>query len=153
MMHNHGPEEGAGLACNELALPDGSRKGACIVNDTSRVECGVSTSDFWCLLDVGHSGSCVPKVDPRDIPDEVAIREWAKREFVRKGVDFQVKVVATGETTSMHRKYFKIVFPDLGLEETTVFEVRFNKITGETKFSAFQDFGMEILSSMHKKMR
>ena len=29
-IHNHGPEEGAGLACNELRLPDGSLKGACL---------------------------------------------------------------------------------------------------------------------------
>lgn len=30
-VHNHGAEEGAGLACNELRLPDGSLRGACIV--------------------------------------------------------------------------------------------------------------------------
>lgn len=28
-VHNHGAEEGAGLACNELRLPDGSLLGAC----------------------------------------------------------------------------------------------------------------------------
>lgn len=30
-VHNHGPEEGRGLSCNELLLPDGSRRGACII--------------------------------------------------------------------------------------------------------------------------
>jgi len=33
MIHNHGSEEGPGLACNELLLPDGSIRGACIVTD------------------------------------------------------------------------------------------------------------------------
>lgn len=28
-VHNHGPEEGVGLACNESRLPDGSLRGAC----------------------------------------------------------------------------------------------------------------------------
>jgi hypothetical protein len=32
VIHNHGSEEGAGLSCNELRLPDGSRKGACLVD-------------------------------------------------------------------------------------------------------------------------
>lgn len=31
MMHNHGPEEGDGLACNELLLADGTKAGACLV--------------------------------------------------------------------------------------------------------------------------
>ena len=31
MMHNHGPEEGDGLSCNELLLVDGTRAGACLV--------------------------------------------------------------------------------------------------------------------------
>lgn len=31
-VHNHGPEEGAGLACNESRLPDGSLLGACQPN-------------------------------------------------------------------------------------------------------------------------
>lgn len=29
-VHNHGSEEGAGLACNESRLPDGSLLGACM---------------------------------------------------------------------------------------------------------------------------
>lgn len=29
-VHNHGSEEGAGLACNESRLPDGSLIGACM---------------------------------------------------------------------------------------------------------------------------
>lgn len=29
-VHNHGPEEGVGLACNESRLPDGSLRGACM---------------------------------------------------------------------------------------------------------------------------
>jgi hypothetical protein len=32
-VHNHGAEEGAGLACNELRLPDGSLRGACLMDD------------------------------------------------------------------------------------------------------------------------
>lgn len=32
MIHNHGPEEGAGLSCNELRLPDGSIRGACLMH-------------------------------------------------------------------------------------------------------------------------
>lgn len=31
MMHNHGPAEGDGLSCNELLMPDGSRKGKCLL--------------------------------------------------------------------------------------------------------------------------
>lgn len=31
MIHNHGPEEGPGLACNELRLPFGIVKGACLL--------------------------------------------------------------------------------------------------------------------------
>jgi len=60
VVHNHGPEEGAGLSCNERRLPGGSLLGACM---TGRVECGVSKSHFWCLLDPGHSGLCVPRKD------------------------------------------------------------------------------------------
>lgn len=30
MIHNHGPEEGAGLACNEIRRSDGSVRGACM---------------------------------------------------------------------------------------------------------------------------
>jgi len=30
-VHNHGPEEGAGLSCNEIRLPDGRLKGACLM--------------------------------------------------------------------------------------------------------------------------
>lgn len=30
-VHNHGPEEGPGLGCNELRLSDGTPRGACIV--------------------------------------------------------------------------------------------------------------------------
>jgi hypothetical protein len=33
MIHNHGTEEGEGLACPELRLPDGSRKGVCVINE------------------------------------------------------------------------------------------------------------------------
>ena len=33
MMHNHGPEEGPGLGCNEVKLPDGTVKGACLPPD------------------------------------------------------------------------------------------------------------------------
>lgn len=33
MMHNHGPEEGPGLACNEVKLPDGTTKGSCLPLD------------------------------------------------------------------------------------------------------------------------
>lgn len=33
MVHNHGAEEGAGLACNELRQPDGSLKGQCLVKE------------------------------------------------------------------------------------------------------------------------
>lgn len=29
-VHNHGPEDGPGLACNELRQPDGSLRGACL---------------------------------------------------------------------------------------------------------------------------
>ncbi|WPJ30593.1 hypothetical protein [Streptomyces phage Psst1] len=32
-VHNHGPEEGAGLSCNEFRLPDGSLRGACLMSD------------------------------------------------------------------------------------------------------------------------
>jgi hypothetical protein len=32
-VHNHGSEEGAGLACNESRLPDGSLIGACLLFD------------------------------------------------------------------------------------------------------------------------
>lgn len=31
MMHNHGPEDGPGLACNEVRQPDGALKGACLL--------------------------------------------------------------------------------------------------------------------------
>ncbi len=31
MIHNHGAEEGEGLACNEFRLPDGSIMGACLL--------------------------------------------------------------------------------------------------------------------------
>jgi len=30
-VHNHGTEEGAGLSCNELRLPDGSLRGSCVI--------------------------------------------------------------------------------------------------------------------------
>lgn len=30
-VHNHGPEDGEGLNCNELRLPDGSLRGACLI--------------------------------------------------------------------------------------------------------------------------
>lgn len=33
MIHNHGSEEGEGLACNELRLPDGSRRGKCLMTE------------------------------------------------------------------------------------------------------------------------
>ncbi|QAY17184.1 hypothetical protein SEA_MADAMATO_66 [Streptomyces phage Madamato] len=32
-VHNHGPEEGAGLSCSESRLPDGSLQGACISDE------------------------------------------------------------------------------------------------------------------------
>lgn len=31
MIHNHGSEEGPGLSCNELRLPNGTRIGSCLV--------------------------------------------------------------------------------------------------------------------------
>lgn len=31
-VHNHGTEEGRGLNCGELRLPDGSLKGECLIN-------------------------------------------------------------------------------------------------------------------------
>lgn len=33
VIHNHGSEEGEGLACNELRLPDGSLKGKCLMTE------------------------------------------------------------------------------------------------------------------------
>lgn len=35
-VHNHGPEEGAGLSCKELRLSDGSLKGACLMVELSK---------------------------------------------------------------------------------------------------------------------
>ncbi|AXH66373.1 hypothetical protein SEA_SATIS_224 [Streptomyces phage Satis] len=26
-----------------------------------RVECGVGVQDWWCLLDPGHGGGCIPR--------------------------------------------------------------------------------------------
>lgn len=37
MVHNHGPEDGPGLACNEALMPDGSRRGACLLTARARV--------------------------------------------------------------------------------------------------------------------
>lgn len=37
-VHNHGPEEGAGLSCNESRLPDGSLKGACMSDERTLSE-------------------------------------------------------------------------------------------------------------------
>lgn len=37
-VHNHGSEEGEGLACAELRLPDGSLKGACLMNDSKKID-------------------------------------------------------------------------------------------------------------------
>lgn len=35
-VHIHGPEEGAGLSCNEIRLPDGSLIGACQIERPRR---------------------------------------------------------------------------------------------------------------------
>lgn len=32
-VHDHGPEEGRGLLCNELVLPTGERRGSCIITE------------------------------------------------------------------------------------------------------------------------
>jgi hypothetical protein len=34
VVHNHGAEEGRGLACNESRLPDGSLRGACMMDSS-----------------------------------------------------------------------------------------------------------------------
>ena len=37
VVHNHGSEEGAGLSCNELRLPNGQFRGACLVNEEKKI--------------------------------------------------------------------------------------------------------------------
>jgi hypothetical protein len=43
-MHNHGSEEGEGLACPELRLPSGQRKGKCLLQeDVLRGDISINT--------------------------------------------------------------------------------------------------------------
>lgn len=37
-VHNHGSEEGEGLACNEALQPDGSLQGACLSGQEDKTE-------------------------------------------------------------------------------------------------------------------
>lgn len=47
MVHNHGPEEGAGLACNELRLPNDALMGACMIENYQEIlaRCFVAMSE------------------------------------------------------------------------------------------------------------
>jgi hypothetical protein len=44
-VHNHGPEEGVGLACNESRLPDGSLQGVCLMQNGKSKEPKVLLAD------------------------------------------------------------------------------------------------------------
>ncbi|MFF0139704.1 hypothetical protein ACFYRN_25025 [Streptomyces sp. NPDC005227] len=46
-----------------------------------RVECGTSVQDWWCRLDPGHSGGCIPR---RKTPDEVAAAALAAEGTARR---------------------------------------------------------------------
>jgi len=62
-VHNHGFEEGAGLSCNELRLPDGSIKGRCLMENVVVVSADLSrrvaeadrTGQFAKVQDLKHS--------------------------------------------------------------------------------------------------
>lgn len=54
-VHNHGPEGGAGLACNESRLPDGSIRGACM--PSFKKVCVYSEPKCPNFFDVGWQGS------------------------------------------------------------------------------------------------
>lgn len=45
-----------------------------------RVECGVSTSDFWCLLDISHSSGCIPRKDETVTHEKAPVDFEAERE-------------------------------------------------------------------------
>jgi len=68
VIHNHGPEEGAGLACNVTRLPDGSLRGDCLifqdlvegkrtVNDVRRMA-GIVSSTYY-ILCMNHNPAMV----------------------------------------------------------------------------------------------
>lgn len=47
MMHNHGPSEGEGLDCPTLRLPNGTKRGACLIPVCVVVE-NVNGCRWWC---------------------------------------------------------------------------------------------------------
>lgn len=71
----------------------------------------------------------------------LVIRDWAKKIFVVPGVDFEIIVVGSLETSSLHRTYFKIQYADGEINEGDLFEALCDKTTGKTSFAAFQDTG------------
>jgi hypothetical protein len=87
-VHNHGPEEGPGLACNESRLSDGSLRGACLDEKRfcSREGCVASIPDTregksqawregWYLQKLNGPAWC-----PIHIPS------WVPSEFKRQKV-------------------------------------------------------------------
>jgi hypothetical protein len=98
-VHNHGPEEGAGLACNESRLPDGSLQGVCLMpkepdyrrfikpTKCSKEECQKSyIRDHWGTKQANREGWFLQRNGdawcPDHNPDWVA--EWRAKRAEKK---------------------------------------------------------------------
>ena len=53
-VHNHGTEDGPGLSCHELRMPDGSLKGACLREKHTKGESNMPTPDGRCDYNLDH---------------------------------------------------------------------------------------------------
>lgn len=171
-VHNHGSEEGEGLECPELRLPDGSLKGRCLMkcraskcrevhpNLNRAHEDGwfVSRNNVpWCpkhkppWVDEWRAKKAslnTPVVTEAELLAQIeldaveVLKEWAKRDFVVEGVWFEIVRVGSSISSTEWRGFFKIQDSTACFMETLVLEVRYNKKTEKLYYSAFQETGL-----------
>lgn len=71
------------------------------------------------------------------------LKDWARRDFVTKDSWFEIVKVASSNTKSCWRGFYKLQNSDADISEVMAFEIRYDKKTEKLFYSAFQDMGLE----------